>query len=114
MSIVVARPWGTYLELDRGPTSVVKRIVVNPGCRLSLQSHHHRSEHWTVVEGRGVATVCDDLIPLRPNVHVFIPKNARHRLTNDSDMPLEVIEVQYGTVLTEEDIVRYEDDYDRA
>lgn len=111
-----ARPWGTYevIRKQNKETFAVKKIVVYPKSRLSLQSHAHRSEHWIVVSGSGVVTVGEDQIVCGTNTHVFIPRCVKHRVENtSSDDDLVFIEVQMGTVLEEHDIKRYEDDYGR-
>lgn len=108
------RPWGSYEVLDEAPGFKVKRIEVRPGQRLSLQSHEHRAEHWVVAGGRAVVTVGDQEISLLPGEHVHIPQGARHRLANQDEEALLLIEVQTGTYLGEDDIVRYEDDYSRS
>ena len=109
----VRRPWGTYTVLVSGQGYQVKRITVDPGQRLSLQEHLHRNEHWVVVGGNAVATVGEEMIDLSPNESVYIPKGEKHRLENPGQELLELIEVQYGEIISEEDIVRYEDDYGR-
>lgn len=109
----VHRPWGWYEVRDHGTAFQVKRIAVNPGGRLSLQRHHFRSEHWVVVTGEAKVTVADTVRVLGPNEHVSIPLGAVHRLENPGEEMLEVVEVQYGTYLGEDDIVRIEDIYDR-
>ncbi|MGN6517730.1 MAG: mannose-1-phosphate guanylyltransferase/mannose-6-phosphate isomerase, partial [Rhizomicrobium sp.] len=111
---IVHRPWGTYQTIDSGPGYQVKQIVVYPGGRLSLQMHHKRAEHWTVVEGEGQVTCDDKVFALRTNESTFIPLGARHRLENFSDKPLTLIEVQCGSYLGEDDIVRFDDIYGRA
>jgi mannose-1-phosphate guanylyltransferase/mannose-6-phosphate isomerase len=110
----VPRPWGDYESLDRGDRYQVKRITVKPGAALSIQKHHHRAEHWTVVQG--VARVlCDDReFELRENESTYLPLGAIHRLENPGDELLVLIEVQYGSYLGEDDIVRFEDRYGRA
>ena len=108
------RPWGYYQSLDFGEAHQVKRIVVNPGGRLSLQRHERRSEHWTIVSGSAEATVDGDVRILSENQSVFIPQGAVHRLANPGKSPLMVIEVQVGTYFGEDDIVRFEDDYGRV
>jgi mannose-6-phosphate isomerase-like protein (cupin superfamily) len=108
------RPWGSYEVLDEAPGSKVKRIEVRPGHRLSLQSHEHRAEHWVVVAGRAVATLGSDEIFLHPGEHMHIPRGARHRLANPDDETLVLVEVQTGSYLAEDDIIRYEDDYSRT
>jgi len=111
---VVHRPWGTYQTTDHGPRFQTKRIVVKPGGNLSLQMHHHRAEHWVVVAGTARVTV-DDLVKLvHENESVHIPKGASHRLENPGRIPLQLIEVQCGSYLGEDDIVRFDDVYGRA
>jgi mannose-6-phosphate isomerase len=108
------RPWGTFHVLDEGPGFKVKRIVVDPGGRLSLQSHRHRGEHWTVVTGIATVTVGETITDLTPSQSIDIPKGERHRLENLGAGPVEIIEVQFGDYLGEDDIVRYDDIYNRA
>lgn len=110
----VRRPWGSYESVISGVGFQVKRITVSPGCKLSLQSHAHRAEHWVVVSGVALATIGDQEVLVRANESVFIPQGARHRLANPGDQPLSVIEVQSGDYLGEDDIVRFEDDYARV
>ena len=110
----IERPWGHYETLALGPRFQVKAIVVRPGGKLSLQSHMHRAEHWVVVEGSAVVTVEEDRKLLGENESIFIPLGAIHRLENAGRVPLRLIEVQSGTYLGEDDIVRYEDIYERA
>ena len=111
--IVVNRPWGTYQTVDFGPNYQVKRITVKPGAKLSLQKHAKRAEHWVVVNGTARVTRDDDLITLHPNMSISIPLGAVHRLENIGKVPLELIEVQSGSYLGEDDIVRLTDDYGR-
>ena len=111
---VVHRPWGTYQTTDIGERFHTMRIVVNPGSQLSLQMHHHRSEHWIVVTGTARVTVGDDVIMLQENQSTYIPAGTRHRLENPGKIPLHLIEVQCGGYLGEDDIVRFEDSYGRA
>ena len=109
----VFRPWGSYDGVDAGERFLVKRIVVNPGACLSLQMHHHRAEHWIVVRGTAKVT-CEDLSYLvSENQSTFIPLGKKHRLENPGRIPLEMIEVQSGSYLGEDDIVRFEDIYGR-
>ncbi|MBC7154743.1 MAG: mannose-1-phosphate guanylyltransferase/mannose-6-phosphate isomerase [Rhodobacteraceae bacterium] len=108
------RPWGYYETLALGPRFQVKRIVVHPGSALSLQSHHHRSEHWIVVEGTARVTVGAEVRLVTENQSVYIPLGARHRLENPGKVAMVLIEVQTGTYLGEDDIVRFEDNYARA
>jgi len=107
------RPWGWYQSIDLGPAHQVKRIVVNPGQRLSLQKHRHRSEHWTIVEGVAEVTIDDQVLTVSPNESVYIPLGAVHRAANPGKTPVTLIEVQCGDYLGEDDIIRLEDDYGR-
>lgn len=109
----VHRPWGSYQSLDTGERHQVKRIIVKAGGRLSLQKHHHRSEHWIVVRGAARVTVDDLEKIVHENESVYIPIGATHRLENPGKIPLELIEVQTGSYLGEDDIIRIEDDYRR-
>lgn len=109
----VFRPWGNYEGIDSGQRYQVKRIVVKPGEQLSLQMHHHRAEHWTVVTGTALVTNGEKKILLSENESTFIPLGAEHRLENPGVIPLELIEVQSGSYLGEDDIVRLEDRYGR-
>ncbi|QCI27757.1 mannose-1-phosphate guanylyltransferase/mannose-6-phosphate isomerase [Caminibacter pacificus] len=109
----VYRPWGKYINLEDAPNFKVKIITVNPGKRLSLQKHFHRSEHWVVVSGIAEVTIGDKTFLLRPNESTYIPIGEIHRLANPGKIPLEIIEVQVGEYLSEDDIVRIEDDYGR-
>ena len=110
----VVRPWGTYTTLEQGPGFKIKRIVVNPGAALSLQMHHHRSEHWVVVGGTAQVVNGDRDFVVRANESTFIPAGNRHRLSNRDSEPLVIIEVQTGAYVEEDDIVRLEDVYGRA
>lgn len=110
----VHRPWGTFNDLHRGDGFKVKHIVVNPGQALSLQSHRHRAEHWIVLRGTARVTRGDDTFALSESQTTYIPRGARHRLANPGTVPLEVMEVQTGGYLEEDDIVRYEDAYGRV
>ena len=110
----VARPWGWYDSVDVGPRHQVKRITVKPGATLSLQMHHHRAEHWVVVSGTAEVTNGDKVMVLSENQSTFIPLGQTHRLANPGKMPLEIIEVQSGSYLGEDDIVRFEDHYGRT
>jgi mannose-1-phosphate guanylyltransferase / mannose-6-phosphate isomerase len=109
----VHRPWGSYQSLDQGDRFQVKRIVVKQGGRLSLQMHHHRAEHWVVVRGTARVTIGDEVKLLHENESIYVPSGARHRLENPGKIDLELIEVQTGSYLGEDDIVRIEDDYHR-
>lgn len=107
------RPWGHYETLALGPRFQVKSIVVNPGGQLSLQSHVHRAEHWVVVEGTATVTIGEEVVLVSENQSVYIPLGTVHRLANAGKLPLRLIEVQTGAYLGEDDIVRYDDIYDR-
>lgn len=109
----VFRPWGSYECIDRAERFQVKRIVVKPGARLSLQAHHHRAEHWVVVKGTAKVVNGEKEIILAENQSTYIPIGATHRLENPGKIPLELIEVQSGSYLGEDDIVRFEDIYGR-
>ena len=108
------RPWGWYEGIALGPRFQVKRIVVNPGAALSLQSHNHRSEHWVVVEGTAKVTVDKDVKIVTENQSVYIPLGAVHRMENPGKLPLTLIEVQTGSYFGEDDIIRYDDVYSRG
>ena len=110
----VHRPWGSYQSLDHGARYQVKRIAVKQGGRLSLQMHHHRAEHWIVVRGTARVTIGDRVQMLHENESIYVPSGARHRLENPGKIDLELIEVQTGSYLGEDDIVRFEDDYHRS
>ena len=108
------RPWGWYESIALGPRFQVKRIVVNPGAALSLQSHNHRSEHWIVVEGTAKVTIDDEIKTVTENQSVYIPLGAVHRMENPGKLSLTLIEVQTGSYFGEDDIIRYEDVYSRG
>ena len=110
----VARPWGWYDSIDQGERFKVKRIQVKPGASLSLQMHHHRAEHWVVVKGTAKITNGNQVITLTENQSTYIPQGQTHRLANPGKTPLEIIEVQSGSYLGEDDIVRFEDTYGRS
>lgn len=110
----VYRPWGYYETVDKSEFFQVKRITVKPGARLSLQMHHHRSEHWIVVSGVAEVTKGEEVFTIKANESTYIPQGVKHRLTNQGKINLELIEVQSGTYLGEDDIVRFEDVYGRA
>jgi mannose-1-phosphate guanylyltransferase/mannose-6-phosphate isomerase len=109
----VHRPWGSYTTLESGERFQIKRITVNPGARLSLQMHHHRHEHWVVVRGMAKVTNGEKVILLDENKSTYITAGEKHRLENPGTIPLELIEVQIGSYLGEDDIVRYDDEYGR-
>jgi len=110
----VYRPWGSYESLVTADRFQVKRIVVNPGQTLSLQMHHHRAEHWIVVHGTAEVTCEERIFMLAEDESTYIPLGHKHRLSNPGRIPLELIEVQSGAYLGEDDIVRYEDVYGRS
>ncbi len=110
----VHRPWGCYDSIDTGGRYQVKRIEVKPGASLSLQMHHHRAEHWIVVTGTALVQKGEEEILLSENQSVYIPLGEKHRLTNPGKVPLQIIEVQSGSYLGEDDIVRYEDKFGRS
>ncbi len=109
----VYRPWGSYTVLEEQQSYKIKRITVNPGAKLSLQMHQHRSEHWVVVEGTAKVTRGDDTFYVNVNESTYISANQKHRLENDGKVPLEMIEVQSGSYLGEDDIIRFDDEYGR-
>jgi mannose-1-phosphate guanylyltransferase/mannose-6-phosphate isomerase len=110
----VHRPWGWYDSIDSGARFQVKRIMVKPGASLSLQMHHHRAEHWIVVRGTAKVTKGEEVFLVSENESTFIPLGTPHRLENPGRVPLEMIEVQSGVYLGEDDIIRIEDDYQRS
>jgi hypothetical protein len=113
-STVTRRPWGTYQTLSQGNNYHTKLITVDPGQRLSYQTHSKRSEHWIILSGYGTITLEDQEYPCGPNQHFHIPTNAKHRIANNHPADvLTFIEVQTGTYFGEDDIVRIQDDYNR-
>ncbi|PPC95358.1 MAG: mannose-1-phosphate guanylyltransferase/mannose-6-phosphate isomerase [Methylotenera sp.] len=110
----VQRPWGSYTVLEECQNFKIKRIVVNPGASLSMQMHKHRSEHWVVVSGTATITINEIEYTLQENQSTYIPKTHKHRLANNADKPLSIIEVQCGEYVGEDDIVRFEDTYGRC
>jgi len=113
MTSIVSKPWGNYQVIEKSENYVVKRIIVNPGGMLSLQSHAHRSEHWVIVKGQAEVLVGEENFTLKVNDNIFIPPKSKHRLANKQNEDLIIIEVWLGGVLDEEDITRYEDIYNR-
>ena len=109
------RSWGFYINLygDDNSGSKVKKIVVNPGKRLSLQSHNHRHEHWIITKGNPDVQLGEKVYKMKENEHIFIPVKEKHRIENNTDNQVELIEVQYGDYLGEDDIIRYQDDFGR-
>jgi mannose-1-phosphate guanylyltransferase/mannose-6-phosphate isomerase len=110
----VARPWGWYDSIDEGERFKVKRIQVKPGASLSLQMHSHRAEHWVVVRGIAEITNGNQVVTLSENQSTYIPQGQTHRLVNHGEELLEIIEIQSGGYLGEDDIVRFEDTYGRS
>lgn len=108
------RPWGSFEVLHDGEAFKVKILTVLPGKRLSLQAHEKREENWVVTQGSAFVQIDDEFLELTPGQHVFIPKTVKHRLENKTDVPLTVVETQTGNYFGEDDIVRYEDDFQRA
>lgn len=108
------RPWGSWCVLDMQPNTVVKRLYLVPGGRISLQRHRHRSERWVVLKGAATVLCGEELIHLSKGESAIIPSGCIHRLSNEQSEPLEVLEVQIGDLLSEEDIERFTDDYGRA
>ncbi len=113
MNSIIEKPWGSFEILQLGRNYLVKKINVNPGGVLSLQSHEHRSEHWIVAEGEAEITINDEISILVENENIFIPKGSKHRMANKGDNNLVIIEMWYGDKLDEDDIKRYEDIYER-
>ena len=108
------RPWGSWHVIDVNAGYKIKRIHVNPGCRLSLQTHKYRSEHWVIVFGIATATIDGVISTAGPGDSIDVPKGAQHRLANEGNEELVIVEVQHGAYTGEDDIVRLEDDYDRC
>ncbi len=108
------RPWGSWTILEAGLNYKIKRIDVKPGCRLSLQMHFHRSEHWIVLSGTAKVTKNGDELIVRVGESTFVPSGAKHRLENPGGIPLVIIEIAQGQHISEDDIVRFEDDYNRC
>ncbi|MFT5843612.1 MAG: mannose-1-phosphate guanylyltransferase/mannose-6-phosphate isomerase, partial [Pseudohongiellaceae bacterium] len=111
---LVYRPWGSYESLSSRPGYQVKHLIVNAGASISLQLHHKRAEHWTALKGVALVTCDNKEFELQPNESTYIPVGSKHRLTNNSNEPIEIIEVQIGEYLGEDDIVRFEDLYNRV
>ena len=113
MKSIVSKPWGSYQVIEIGPNYLIKRILVKSGGILSLQSHEYRSEHWIIVNGTAEVTINKDILYLKSNENVFIPKKSLHRLANKDQEDLIIIEIWFGQILDEDDITRYEDIYNR-
>jgi mannose-1-phosphate guanylyltransferase/mannose-6-phosphate isomerase len=112
--ICVYRPWGYYQTIDLSERFQVKRIMINPGAKTSTQIHYHRSEHWVVVEGTAKVTRGEEILLIHENESIYLPMGIKHRVENPGKIPLHFIEVQSGSYLGEDDIVRIEDDYGRV
>ena len=110
---VVHRPWGSFLSIEEGDTWQIKKIYVEPGASLSLQKHFRRSEHWVVVSGTAKIEIGNVVKNIQPNESVYIPLGVKHRLSNPTQFPLTLIEIQSGNYLGEDDIKRFEDKYGR-
>ena len=108
------KPWGSFKIIENGKNFLVKKILVKPSGRLSLQSHKHRSEHWTIVQGIAEVRIDNKTLELESNESIYIPKNSKHSLANNYKKDLIIIEVWYGNNLSEDDIERYEDIYGRV
>lgn len=107
------RPWGRWIVLDMTPQLVVKKLIVEPGKRISLQCHRHRSERWIMMQGEAVVQRGEEQMRLRAGDGVLIPGNVRHRLANESAQEIMLLEIQFGELLSEDDIERFDDDYGR-
>ena len=114
MNSITKKPWGYFEILESGNKFLIKKITVNSGGILSLQSHEHRSEHWIVVQGKAEVTIDKKIIALKENESIFIPQGATHRIANHLNVDLVIIEMWYGEKLDENDIKRYEDVYKRT
>jgi mannose-6-phosphate isomerase len=112
--VTVERPWGRWTLLEEGPGYKIKRIEVKPGHRLSLQLHHHRSEHWIILSGTARVVKNGEVLYVHTHESTFVPATTRHRVENPGLLPLVILEVANGEYIAEEDIVRFEDDYKRA
>ena len=113
--MIETRPWGSFETLEQRPGSLFKRIIVRPGKRLSLQYHQYRAEYWVVMQGRGMAQIGEEQCAMQPGTSFYVPLGAVHRIENThASDALEILEVQLGAALSEEDIVRLDDDYGRV
>ncbi len=113
MNYIVEKPWGSFEILNSGKKYLIKKILVNPGGILSLQSHEHRSEHWIIASGIAEVTIDEKVIQLKENQNIFIPQGSKHRVANKAQVDLVIIEMWYGNKLDENDIKRYDDIYKR-
>ena len=114
MKKIINKPWGSYQVIDEGKNYLVKKLLINPYSKLSLQRHEHRSEHWIVVEGLAEVTINDSVSNLKLYQNIYIPLKTKHRLANLYKKNLIIIETWYGEILDENDITRYEDIYGRV
>ena len=114
MKTIVNKPWGSFKIIDEGKKFTIKKIIVNPGGKLSLQSHEHRSKHWLIAEGKAEVIIDKKTYNLKENEHIYIPLGAKHRLANKGSQNLIVVEMWFGENLDENDITRYEDIYERG
>ncbi len=110
----VVRPWGYYETLRSSPGWQLKILVINPGHAISLQKHKHRAEHWTVAEGSGLVTRGSKVYKLKTGDDIYIQKGQKHRISNKGKKPVTIVEVQFGEIISEDDIIRYEDHYGRV
>ena len=113
MTSIVSKPWGSFQVIEVGEKYIIKRMIVKPGGKLSLQSHQHRAEHWIVVKGEAEVTIEEDITILHSGEYILVPLHAKHRLANNYSEDLIIIEIWYGDNLEEKDIIRYEDIYNR-
>lgn len=109
--IKIEKPWGYYENIYKDNNILIKKITIFSNSKLSLQSHTHRSEYWTIIEGKGQYIIGDNLFDFTEGNSIFIPQNVKHRLINNSNKNIIIIEIQKGEIISEEDIIRYEDDY---
>lgn len=107
------RPWGSYTTINENENSKIKKIIVLPGKRLSLQSHKYRHEHWIITKGTPRVQLGENFYEMKENEHIYIPVTEKHRIENNTHEIVEFVEVQYGSYLGEDDIIRYEDDFGR-
>jgi len=113
MKKIVNKPWGSFEIINEGKKYTVKKIIVNPGGQLSLQSHENRSEHWLIAQGSAKVIIDEEIFNLNENQHIFVPRGSKHRLANTGNQILIVVEMWFGDKLDENDIKRYEDLYNR-
>lgn len=113
MKSTIYKPWGSFEIINEGKKFTIKKIIVNPGSQLSLQSHEHRSEHWLIAEGDAEVVINEETFHLHENQHIFIPQGSKHRLANRGNLNLIIFEMWFGNNLDENDIKRYEDIYNR-